>query len=79
VSFENTRGVSLGIARDRWVPTVHPIEESSIRGDIWRGRRSDLLDSAGLIIKQIMDLVFLAAGISSGCWLVDSQGRRATS
>jgi hypothetical protein len=78
VSFENTHGVSLGVARERLALTLHPIEDQSIRGGIWRGRPSDLLDAAGLVVKQVMDLVFLAAGVSSGCWMIDNRGRRAT-
>jgi len=75
VSFENTRGVTVAVSRERWVPTIHPIEVSSVRGQIWRGPNADLVASAGRITKDVMDRVFLAAGVTSGCWLIDNEGR----
>jgi hypothetical protein len=75
VSFEHTRGVNLGIARDRLALDLHPIEEPFIRGELWHGLLRDLLGAAGRLTKQIMDLVFLAAGIKTGCWLIDDAGR----
>lgn len=76
VSFEHTRGVILGVERDRDVDP-HPIERPSISGDVWTGERPDLLQDAGRIVKQVMDLIFLAAGVHNGCWLIDQDGRLA--
>ncbi|MGO9490377.1 MAG: hypothetical protein ACLQBB_15300 [Solirubrobacteraceae bacterium] len=75
VRFENTRGVTVPVTPGRWQPSMHPIEVAQVFGNIWRGQRADLLNSAGLITKQVMDRVCLAAGATSGCWLVDAQGR----
>jgi hypothetical protein len=75
VSFENTSGVTVAIARDRWVPNIHPIEVASVRGHMWRGPAADLVASAGRITKDVMDRVFLAAGVTTGIWLIDSEGR----
>jgi hypothetical protein len=74
VSFDDARGVTLGVAPDRDVD-LHPIALDSIRGDLWTGERGELLREAGRIVKQVMDLVFLAAGARNGCWLVDPEGR----
>jgi hypothetical protein len=75
VSFDHLHGVTLGIARERLVLDQHPIDEAVIRGELWRGERHQLVDQAGNITKQVMDQVFLAAGITTGCWLIDSEGR----
>jgi hypothetical protein len=74
VSFYHTYGVNLGIARDRLALDLHPIEEPHIRGELWHGEVGELIAAAGRITKQVMDLVFLSAGIRTGCWLVDDTG-----
>lgn len=74
VSFDNTRGVTLGVSRSRDLRGLHPIEEDRVRGELWRGSREELVDAAGRITKDVMDRVFLAAGIRSGCWFIDEDG-----
>jgi hypothetical protein len=74
VSFDHTRDVMLGVKPGRDV-ALHAIADDSIRGEFWTGERADLLDDAGRVVKQVMDLVFLAAGARNGCWLIDRDGR----
>lgn len=74
ISFDHTEGVKLGVARGRDLPNLHAIQDESVRGELWRGTRHELLEGAGLITKDVMDRVFLAAGVESGCWLVDENG-----
>jgi hypothetical protein len=73
VSFENTRGVRLGV-QPEYALGLHPIDEDHIRGDVWRGEGADLLDAAGLIVKQVADWVWLAAGATNGTPSIDEQG-----
>lgn len=73
VSFDNLRGVRLGVARDRDV-NLHPIDIDVIRSPLWHGERSDLGEASGRIVKQVMDDVFLAAGVRNGCWFIDGDG-----
>ena len=51
------------------------IKEEHIRGDMWSGARDQLPEAAGQIVKQVADLVWIAAGPETGCWLIDDQGR----
>jgi hypothetical protein len=74
VSFENTRGVRLGVGWE-YARRLHPIREVHIRGEVWRGERRDVFENAGLIVKEVADRVFLAAGATNGCWFIDRQGR----
>jgi hypothetical protein len=75
VSFDHTRGVNLGIGYQYVAPFRHPIEESSISGRLWRfDQRGELVDNAGHVVKQVMDLVFLAGGITNGFWFIDEAG-----
>jgi hypothetical protein len=73
VSFENLRGVQLGVAADRDV-NLHPIDVDVIQSPLWRGERADLAGASGRIIKQVMDDVFLAAGVGHGIWFIDQDG-----
>lgn len=75
VSFDDTRNVMLGVARDRDLPNLHRIEAEYVRGQLWRLTRQELLDEAGRITKDVMDRVFLAAGVPFGCWFIDQNGR----
>lgn len=34
----------------------------------------ELLDLSGRVVKQLMDLVFLAAGIENGFWFIADEG-----
>ena len=52
---------------------MHPIDDEHVRGEVWRGERTDLLHSAGLIVKDVADRVFRAAGAREGCWFIDAQ------
>jgi hypothetical protein len=75
VNFEHTRGVSLGFGHRFAAPFRHPIVEPYIRGQLWRFHQPDeLLDNAGIVVKQVMDLVFLAAGIVNGFPFIDQDG-----
>jgi hypothetical protein len=75
VSFDHTRGVSLGISRQYVNPFVHPIEDSFVRGRLWHFLAStELLEGAGRIVKEVMDLVFLSGGIETGFWMVNEEG-----
>jgi hypothetical protein len=75
VSFDHTRGVNLGIGPQYVAPTRHPIEDRFIRGRLWRfDERAELLDSSGHVVKQVMDLIFLAGGITNGFWFIDDAG-----
>ena len=76
-SFDHTQGVNLGVSRDRGLFNLHPIGIDRIRGRLWRLERDELIAQAGIITKQVMDLVFLAAGITTGCWLITDDGRLA--
>lgn len=74
VRFDHTRGVMLGVERGRDLPNLHPIEEESIQGTLWRLEQPQLAESAGRITKDVMDRVFLAAGVSGGCWFISEAG-----
>jgi hypothetical protein len=75
VSFYNTRGVNLGISRSYFAPHLHPINESDITGRLWHfSDAGQLLESSGRVVKQVMDLAFLAGGIESGIWFIDDEG-----
>jgi hypothetical protein len=74
VSFENTRGVNLGLGPRDVAPFIHAIEDERVRGDLWRLSRQELLDQAGRIVKEVMDRVFLAAGLTNGTWQIDDAG-----
>lgn len=74
ISFDDLRGTSLGV-RDFEFDGLRPIAENVVRGEIWRGELADLLHASGRIVKQVMDLVFIAAGALQGCWLIDAEGR----
>jgi Putative DNA-binding domain len=73
VSFEHTRGTRILVGPRRGAG-MHAIEEEHIRGQVWRGERSSLLQNAGLIVKDVADRVFWAAGAEDGCWFIDEQG-----
>jgi hypothetical protein len=75
VSFDNTQGVTVPVTPTRWLPMMHPIRVPFVRGDVWRGPTADLVASAGRITKEVMDRVCLAAGVASGFWMIDSDGR----
>jgi hypothetical protein len=74
VGFEHTRGTRLVVGWQRGIG-LHPVEEDHIRGDVWRGERTELFNRAGLIVKEVADRVFWAAGAADGCWFIDEQGR----
>jgi hypothetical protein len=75
VSFDHTRRVRLGIAREYVTPFVHPIEDPYIRGDLWHlPNRDELLDDAGRIVKEVMDRVFLSGGIEDGFRSINDNG-----
>ena len=74
VSFENTRGVHLGLGPRDVAPFIHPIEDERVSGDLWRLSRQELLDQTGRIVKEVMDRVFLAAGLTNGTWHIDDEG-----
>ncbi len=75
VSFDHTRGVTLGIAHPYVAPLVHPIEEPYVRGQLWRfPERAELVANAGRVVKQVMDLVCVAGGITNGFWFIDEDG-----
>ncbi len=75
VSFDHTRGVNLAISRAVVTPFLQPIEEPFIHGRLWRfPERAELLDSAGRILKEVMDRVSLAAGLTDGFWFIDDDG-----
>lgn len=74
VRFDHTRDVMLGVGRGRDLPNLHPIEEERIEGRLWRLSQPELLETAGQITKEIMDRVFLAAGVPQGCWLITAEG-----
>lgn len=74
VSFEHTRGTHILVSARRGLG-MHPINDEHVRGEVWRGERTDLLQSAGLIVKDVADRVFRAAGAQDGCWFIDDQGR----
>jgi hypothetical protein len=75
VSFDHTRGVSLGIGHPHVAPFRHPIEEPSIRGRLWHfAEPQDLLGASAHVVKQVMDLVFVAGGIDNGFWFIDDDG-----
>jgi hypothetical protein len=76
-SFDHTRGVNLGVGRERGLFNLHPIEVERVRGRLWRLERDELIAQAGVITKQLMDRVFLAAGIAAGCWLINDEGQLA--
>jgi hypothetical protein len=73
VSFEHTRGTRILVSARPGVG-MHPIDDEHVRGEVWRGERTDLLHSAGLIVKDVADRVFRAAGAQEGCWFIDAQG-----
>jgi hypothetical protein len=75
VSFDHTRGVSLGIGHEYIAPLQHPIGEPSVRGQLWHfSEPHELLAASGQVVKQVMDLVCLAGGVPNGFWLVDDEG-----
>lgn len=74
VSFDSLRNVRLLLARGHG-PESYPIRESQVRGQLWRGERSALIEEAGRIVKEVMDLVFLAAGLGEGCWFISADGK----
>ena len=73
VSFDHLQGVQLVFARAHG-PEWYPLREAQVRGQLWRGERASLITDAGRIVKQVMDLVFLASGLSDGCWFIDADG-----
>jgi hypothetical protein len=77
VSFDHTRAVNLGVSRERGLFNLHPIRDERIRGRLWRLNRDELIAQAGIITKQVINLVFLAAGITTGCWVITDDGRFA--
>lgn len=75
VSFDHTRGVQLGIGQNYVAPFRHPIAEPSIQGRLRHfSNPPELLDSSGHVVRQVMDLVFLAGGIDNGFWFIDDEG-----
>ena len=74
VSFEHTRGTHIAVGSRRGLG-MHPIEDEHVRGEVWRGERTELLQTAGLIVKEVADRVFWAAGAQEGCWFINEQGQ----
>ena len=74
ITFEHMRDVRLGVDTEHAYPPLHPIAEERIAGDVWRGDRAELIKESGRIVKQVMDLVFLAAGSVRGCWYISANG-----
>lgn len=77
VSFEHAIDIKLGIDWTNRMPPmggVNRINEEAIRSPMWRGERVALLDAAGLIVKDVMDRAFLAAGLSTGAWMIAPTG-----
>jgi hypothetical protein len=74
VRLDHTCDVMLGVSRGWNLPNLHPIKEERIEGRLWRLNQPELLNLAGRITKEVMDRVFLAAGVPQGCWLIDGDG-----
>jgi hypothetical protein len=75
VSFHHTRGVNLGVGHPYVAPLSHAIEEPHVRGTLWHfSEPQDLFADSGRVVKQVMDLVFLAGGIENGFWFIDEDG-----
>jgi hypothetical protein len=74
VSFEHVHGTRLAVGWEHG-RRLHPITEDHVRGEVWQGERQELFENAGVIVKEVADRVFLAAGAINGCWFIDQQGR----
>lgn len=57
VSFEHTEGVRLGVPSGPGLELRRILHEDHIRSNIWRDERSELPNAAGLIVKEVSDLL----------------------
>lgn len=74
VGFHNVEGYRLGVERGRDYHNIHPIDRPALEGPLWDGPLGEFDGATGSWIKETMDLLFLAAGIDTGCYFIDDSG-----
>jgi hypothetical protein len=74
IRFDDLYGYRLGVSQDRIYFDSLTLRETSVEGRPWSGTPQDLVDQAGLITKDALDRLFIAAGVEGGSYVVDENG-----
>jgi hypothetical protein len=75
VAFSGVEGHALAVQQGRYFPTIHPLTLDQVAGRPLQGLVRELSDDVGRWVKKTMDRLFLAAGIPTGAYFIDREGR----
>jgi hypothetical protein len=68
---------TLGVDRARVMPReLPPLGRRTVEGPLWTGDLSEARSAVGPLVKRLMDRLFLAGGLSNGCYFLDADGNK---
>jgi Putative DNA-binding domain len=74
IRFDDLHGYRLGVSQRRAYFDSLTLRETSVEARPWSGAARDLASQAGLITKDALDRLFIAAGVEGGSYVVNEDG-----
>jgi hypothetical protein len=74
VRFDDLHGYRLGVSQRRVYFEPLTLRETTVEAKPWTGTASNLEGQAGLITKDALDRLFIAAGVENGSYVVSDSG-----